>query len=48
VIEEATLMTATESTATSLESLLTRPAGGAGDQPLLDGQQVGSGPTAFF
>ena len=28
--------------------LLARPAGGAGDQPLLDGQQVGGGPAALL
>jgi hypothetical protein len=28
--------------------LLGRPAGGAGDQPLLDGEEVGGGPAAFF
>jgi hypothetical protein len=28
--------------------LFARPAGGARDQPLLDGEEVGGGPAAFF
>jgi hypothetical protein len=28
--------------------LLARPAGGGGDQPLLDGEEVGGGPAAFL